>query len=139
MKTLKLRFTALALLVLAWGCSKDDEVPIADLNGSPGSDIFPSTFTIDIPDALSFDGNSPASGRISGDDEFDAGGDIYVAMRIFIWVEEASAQILEETIAAIVSHDFDNLVAFSLISDDDGRRKDLEITEQVFQRPKLRI
>ncbi len=132
MKTPKLRFTALlALLVLVWGCSEDDGGPAPDFNGGLSSDIFPSTFTVDIPDALSFDGNAPASGRISHDEEFDGGADIYEALRIFIWVGEASAEILEGTITEIVAHDFDNLVAFSLISDDDGRQKDFEIKQQV--------
>ena len=133
MKTLKFRFAAIiALLVLAWGCTDDDGAPNTDINGGLSSEIFPSTFTVDIPDALSSATGSPIGGRISSEhDDFDSGGDIYTALRIFIWVGEASAQILEETIAEIVANDFDNLVAFSLISDDDGRRKDFVIKEQV--------
>jgi len=93
------------------------------------SSILPREFRVDIPNSISFNASIP-DGRVRQDD-FISGEDIYESLRGFIWVGESASDILEELFAGILSADIDNLVEFSVISDDDGRQKDLTVSQRV--------
>ncbi|MDA0194882.1 MAG: hypothetical protein O2887_07145 [Bacteroidetes bacterium] len=109
------------------GCgSKYDQTKPDDILDSS---ILPKEYRVDIPNAISFDSSIP-EGRVRQVD-FISGGDIYESLRGFIWVGESAADILEELFAGILDADIDNLVEFSVISDDDGRQKDLTVRQRV--------
>ncbi len=91
--------------------------------------ILPAEFRVDIPDALSFDISIP-EGR-QRQDEIISGGEIYESLRGFIWVGESAGDILEELFTGILSANVDNLVEFSVLSDNDGRQKYFAVSQRV--------
>lgn len=116
----------LVLSIILSNCNDkdlDQTKPDPVLNNS----IVPDDYVIDIPDALSFD-VSLAGGRVLQDNTI-AGEDIYESLRGFIWVGESSVEILVELFNNIFNAEVENLISFSVTSDDDGRQKDFLINQ----------
>jgi len=84
----------------------------------------PTTFKVDIPDAISNTSNSKAVmvDQVGGDE-------IYEQMRLFIAVGEGAADIVSGIIGAIRQYDLDQAAAFTYTSDEDGREKSVIVAE----------
>lgn len=86
----------------------------------------PTSFKVDIPDAIS---NSSSSKTAKVD---ELGGDeIYEHMRLFIAVGEGAADIVQNIILAIRQYDLAKEMDITYTSDDDGREKNVVVTENV--------
>ncbi|MEA2041836.1 MAG: hypothetical protein U9N85_04710 [Bacteroidota bacterium] len=119
MKYLKFAFIALLASVLVFtGCEKDEVTPDAE--------FIPENFKVDIPSSISGEASKKLS---SSKDEVLQGDDIYGYLRTFIFVGEASAEIVQDIMRAIRKHGLNEAMSFSFQSDDDGRVKNVVITE----------
>ena len=90
------------------------------------SSDLPSSFKVDIPDAISTTSNTKSLKvtAISGDS-------IYQYMRLFIGVGEAGADIVQKIINSIRENNLDEAKEFTFVSDQDGRVKSVKIEENV--------
>jgi len=113
---------ALAILALTFSfqsCQKDTVEPEQQKTG-----ILPSNFKVDIPSSLSGDDYLKSS---NGDTL--QGDDIYEHTRTFIWVGENAADIVNEIIFVIGVNNLNEPMSFNFVSNDDGRVKNVVITE----------
>ncbi len=129
MKTSNLitRLLALSLFASAFltACENNEMI-------EPQQDLLPTTFSVDIPAALS-NQNSVANGRINGRISSDTlkGNDIYLHLNTFIAVGEGAADLVEEFIEGIRKHKIDRIQSLTYISDDDNRKKNLLVLSDV--------
>ncbi|MCZ6693226.1 MAG: hypothetical protein O6939_04910 [Bacteroidetes bacterium] len=90
----------------------------------------PESVIIDIPDALSFGG--PGFGnRVAQDEVGVESEDLYDGLRLVVAIGEAAAEITGEILTVIIASGVADLESFTLISDDDGRTKNFEVTRDV--------
>ncbi len=121
------RFLPLVLIsLLLAGCN--EEAALTDPEDLVLNEILPGEITLDIPDALSFN-TTLAGGRVRQEGIIE-GDDIYNNLRAFIWVGESSKEILNDLFELMVIANIDSAVAFSIISDEDGRQKDFELKQR---------
>ncbi len=99
-------------------CTKNED-PVADKDS-----ILPSSFSIDVPDAIS----SNIDNRSTNSDTLD-GGEIYGHLRNFIAIGEGAGQIVEGIIFAISVHQIDHAMSLTYTSDEDNREKNLVVVE----------
>ncbi len=117
MKKLGLIFTGILMaLFVMTSCHKDNF----------DSENLPSSFKVDIPDAISSSETqkSMAVDAVSGDS-------IYQHMRLFIAVGESSADIVQKIIQSIKQFNLDESKEFTYTSDADGRVKSVLVEENV--------
>lgn len=123
-KQLFLTISLLAALVFIFtGCEQ--------LNGpsSQSETILPESFSIDIPDAISFE-DSKSTGTKSVQPL--NGNLIYRHLAHFIKVGEHGGEMVEDIIIGIGRHNINQAMSLSYTSDDDGRIKNLDVTENPF-------
>ena len=117
MKT-KFRLSALALgLIVAigiQGCKKDDTA-----NNEVNTKNIPTKFKVDIPSSLSRNEGAKKS------DKSDTlhGNTIYHHLCTFIWVGEGAADVVQDIMVAISTHNINQAMSFSYVSGQDGRTK----------------
>ena len=115
----KLSLVLISFLLVAFvftSCNKE----------SFNSTSIPSTFKVDIPDAISSTENlkSAKVDQVQGDD-------IYQNLRFFIAIGEGAADIVQDIMIAVKKHDLNKATSFSFESDEDGRTKNVIIEENV--------
>jgi len=126
-------FIPLAFTMFLTGCGDDDDdmmgsnPPLTEVSSNELPD--PGQVVLDVPDVLSSDVQVNINGRVNQEDINSDG--IYELMRLFVYVGETSAEIVREILLGVIASDIDNLIEFSLISDDDDRRKDFFINQNV--------
>lgn len=122
--TLLAALTAFVLMLMAVSC--DDALE----DTSSGENIVPESFKVDIPESLT---KTPSSGRVrstSSTDELN-GNEIYKALSTYIKIGEASADIIERIMQGIGDIGIHGVIFIAYESDDDGRVKNLTVTEEV--------
>lgn len=114
-----------AFTFIVTACEENPEIAVQE-------DILPSTFRVDIPNAISSAAASQG-GRISGRTKEDTlqGNDIYQNLGTFIAIGDGAAEIVEDIIIGLKKHRIDRVISLSFISDDDNRVKNLNVTSQV--------
>ena len=110
--------TAAALFVT--GCTKD-----SDLETPDNTSILPETFGVDIPTALSYEGNLKSAALI----DTIKGNHIYAHLRSFIRVGDMGAEIVHDIIRGIWRYEINKPMEVRYESDDDGRVKHLVVVE----------
>jgi len=116
MKKISLVLSALLLVMFVFtSCEKDNEFD---------EDALPAKFKVDIPDAVSHSSNKKSAkvDQLGGDE-------VYEHMRMFIAVGEGAADIVQSLIYAIRKYDLNQAQNFSYVSDEDGRTKNVNVTE----------
>ena len=123
MKKKSLLFLLFCLaLALFFGCKKDEEEP-------PKDNILPANMTIDIPESIS---NSSGGQKCTSEDiEPICGDSIYEMLRVFIYIGEASADLINEIATALNQYNINQAMSDSYISDEDGRTKNFVVVENV--------
>lgn len=101
-------------MLLLVSCSKDQGK----------KNTLPTKFTIDIPDNLSSN-----SSRGSRADSIDGAG-TYELLRVFVKVAEDAAEIVEGISYSLHAYRIDTVLEFTY-SGDDGRRKELRVSQEV--------
>lgn len=114
---MKGKFSFLLALALLFGFTACD-------NTSEDPSILPDQFSVDIPEAVSFEDAS--NGRIN---EEVQGGLIYANLGLFIHIGEESAQLVEDFIRGIRRHNIDKPMEISFPSEDDQRMKFIKVVE----------
>ena len=91
--------------------------------------ILPETFRVEIPSTIK-DANT--SGRIKARAKGDElnGNLIYLNLATFIAVGDGASQLVEAFIGGIRQHHIDRVMTLTFKSDDDGRVKNLVVTEK---------
>ncbi|HBF87095.1 MAG TPA: hypothetical protein DDX39_00525 [Bacteroidales bacterium] len=120
MKYFLLAFLSIAVLLNS--CKKDDD----NDDDNKTTNIMPSKFKVDIPESI-----SSTDLQKSTSDAPLQGNEIYENLRTFIHIGEFSADVVSEIMQAIATHGIDEAMTFSFVSDDDGRTKDVAVTENV--------
>lgn len=94
--------------------------------------ILPESFSVDIPEAISNDGQSASLKSATADtsDEFN-GGHVYKPLVMYIKVGESAAEIVDEIIRAIRLYDLDQAGLSFDYEGDDGRIKKCEVEGNV--------
>lgn len=126
MKTFKkvssLFLAAIAFSILLFSCEENQDVKSQE-------DILPQKFSVDIPSSISSEvagGRRASLGRVSSD---SLNGDlIYLQLRTFIAVGQASSKIVEGIINGIRIYKINRVISLTYISDDDHRTKNLVVT-----------
>jgi hypothetical protein len=101
------------------GCEKDPDINVKDQS------ILPTSFKVDIPDALSNDYSKKSAVLV---EELD-GNEIYGHLGTFIAVGEGAAEIVEHIMFAIAVYRINRPMYFPFESDDDNRIKNLEVVK----------
>lgn len=124
---MKKQFFAVALVmflsmqaILITSCGKEDEQ-------NENSGQIPTKFTVEIPSTISAETNT----KLSVQADTVKGGELYANLRTFIAVGEVSAKAVEDIMKAIAQHNLNQAMSFSFTSNDDGRVKNVVITENV--------
>lgn len=99
------------------GCQADDTD--AELQS-----YFPQKFTVDIPSSI-----SRTSTLKSFENGNYSGKEIYEHLNNFIYIGESAAEFVEEVMQAIGTHELNKPTEFSYDSNDDHRKKNLEVTQ----------
>lgn len=107
------------VLLCLIGCDEDSKDDESNLDT-----ILPSSFKVDIPDALS---NNVQLKSASSDTL--QGSDVYRNMNGFIYVGESAAEIVSEIMAAIKKYELGSSMEITYISEDDNREKRLVVVE----------
>lgn len=118
----KLLTAAIAITLLLSSCEQ---------NPGPGlneDSILPDQFGIDIPDAISFEASQFKSKSV----EPINGNIIYNHLASFIHVGESGAEIVGDIIKGIAIYEINKPMSFSFNGDDDGRVKNLDVTEDSY-------
>lgn len=123
MKNFKLTSLALFLMtsIFYFSCEPQADMP------TPENSILPERFGVDIPDALSSELGA-SNGRVSAIDTIK-GNDIYQHLNLFIHLGEGASNIVGEIITSIGIHQINKPMTLSIESDDDGRTKNLVVSE----------
>lgn len=122
MKNFKLTSLALFLMtsIFYFSCEPQEEIP------TPETSILPERFGVDIPDALSSE-LTLSNGRVAVDEI--QGNDIYQHLNMFIHLGEEASNIIGEIITSIGIHQINKPMSLSIESDEDGRTKNLVVSE----------
>lgn len=99
-------------------CNKNVDEPKND------SSILPSKFSVNIPDAISYE-----KSNLKSADEQISGRDIYQPLGYFIKIGEGAAEIVQSIIFHISYYNINGPMSLTYVSDDDGRDKRLVVTE----------
>lgn len=120
--TLWFAVTLFSATLFTFSCSDNDD--------SDNQDVVPERFGLDVPDTFqsSISGNRVASTTARTEDDIDGNG-VYELLGFFISLGEESSNIVEEIINAIRPFGLLGPTSLSYESDDDGRLKNLELTE----------
>ena len=114
-------FIGLLSTLLVTSCDENPEV-------TSSQDILPEVFRVDIPQAIS---NSlfVAGGKQAGRTKEDSlqGNEIYGNLNTFIALGESAAEVTEEIIIGLKKYKLDRVLTLSVVSDDDGRVKNLVV------------
>lgn len=105
-------------LVLLAGCSSDNNEAI-DSN-------VPSAFRVDIPSAISQNSSLKA---VVGDTL--TGNEIYAHLNNFIYLGDASAELVEDIIISIRKYGLNEPMTFSYVSDEDQRTKKVTVEDNL--------
>ena len=123
MKT-KIKLSVLALSIAVaigiQGCKKDD--PLTPEN----TKNIPTRFMVDIPSSLSRD--ESAKNKSTQSDTLH-GNQIYQHINTFIWVGEKAAEVVQNIMIAISTHNINQAMSFSFVSGEDGRTKNAVVVE----------
>ncbi len=124
MRTKKLLSLITGIIVAFWiaGCENNDEIIM------PEGSILPGQFKVDIPSAISRQGNPGARTAV---DTLD-GNAVYEHLTTFIHIGEEAAEIVEDIITSIGIYNINKPMVLSFEGEDDGRIKNLEVIENVF-------
>lgn len=114
----------MAGLVVFQSC-KDEEEDTTDDNTQ--TSILPTSMTLDVPASISSSGSTKS--LLAVDKKDFQGDDVYEYQRVFIWVAEASATIVDELMTVIGYHGLSRPMTVSFTSEDDGREKTFTVTE----------
>ncbi len=123
MKTnFKLSVLCLALIagLSMQSCKKDE--PLDEGNKKN----IPSKFMVDIPSSLS---RNEANKNKSTKIDTLQGNNIYHHLSTFIWVGENAAEVVQAIIVAISTHNINQAMTFSFVSDVDARTKNVVVIE----------
>lgn len=125
-KTVGLLFGAIALLSMN-SCKKDDDNDNADTDLK---NPFPTTMTVDIPDAIA--GSSTKSTLKAGSER--DGAEFYNGLRMHVAVAKAGAQLLDEFMDAIREYQLNRELDITFTDDTDNREKHLVVVkDQTFE------
>ncbi len=110
------RIIFVLFFVVAISCSKETE--------KDDTSELPSTFRVDVPSAISqiATNKSFLSGELSG-------GEIYRHLNNFIFLGDASAELIEDIILSIRIYGLSQPMSFSYVSDEDGRNKNVVVVD----------
>jgi hypothetical protein len=117
MKYLRLVFASLLLTaLLLTSCEKNEDELVQD--------TLPENFKVDVPSSLTSKTQQKSAkvSELSGDE-------IYEHLRFFIGVGDEAAELVQAIIQSIRQHNLGQAMSFSYVSDDDGRTKNVVITE----------
>ncbi|MBN2682380.1 MAG: hypothetical protein JXR58_07715 [Bacteroidales bacterium] len=119
----------LATLVLGsiviTGCKKDK-----DQDENPTGNIIPSTFKVDIPDAISHPFSGAKSVNYKGVMTDTIPGDvIYEHLANFIYIGEEAAQIIQDIMTFIAVYNINHPIDFTYTGEEDGRDKHMVVIE----------
>lgn len=98
-------------------------------SGQTDESILPEEFSIDIPDAISFEAPENTGSKSV---EPINGNLIYLHLAHFICIGEGGGEIVEDIIKGIVRFGINKPMSLSFTSDDDGRIKNLEVMENPY-------
>lgn len=118
-KNLILSLIVVFVAVLMHNCTQDQDTVVENDNMLPGK------FSVDIPNSIS---NSNAKHYKSAKSDTLTGNEIYEHLCTFIWLGEASAEIVEDIIIAIRVYNINKPMSFSY-EGDDNRTKNLVVVE----------
>jgi len=121
MKTRNLTIGLLFLAGVLGFTSCTEEV----VNPEENNTVIPAKFSVDIPDAISYE----ASSLKSGQEDRLSGTDIYQPLGHFIKIGERAAEIVEEIIVSIRVNNINKAMKLTYKGDEDGRDKQLEVIE----------
>ncbi|MBS0012202.1 MAG: hypothetical protein KFF49_12380 [Bacteroidales bacterium] len=121
-KVLLIISLATAITLFFTGCEQ------LDGPGLKEASILPEKFSIEIPDAISFDVQDPGTKSV----EPINGNLIYRHLAHFIHIGEGGGNIVEKIIKGIVRYEINKPMSLSYTGDDDGRIKNLEVTENPY-------
>lgn len=107
-------FLSLTLAVIMPGCKKDE--PLDEGNKKN----IPTKFMVDIPSSLSRNESSKLK-SITVDTLH--GNHIYHHLSTFIYVGEKAAEVVQSIMIAISTHNINQAMSFSFVSNEDGRTK----------------
>jgi hypothetical protein len=120
----KISFFLITLITAATlffgGCAKD-----SDLETPENNTILPENFAVDIPTALSYEGNLKSAAEI----DTLKGNHIYAHLRSFIRVGDKGAEIVRDIIRSIRRYEINRPMEVTFESDDDGRVKHLAVVK----------
>jgi len=120
----KISFFLIAIIAAAGlfftGCTNDSNLETPDNNS-----ILPETFGVDIPTALSYEGNLKSAALI----DTIKGNHIYAHLRSFIRVGDMGAEIVTDIIRGIWRYEINKPMEVRYESDDDGRVKHLVVVK----------
>jgi len=97
--------------------------------GNNDESILPEEFSIDVPGAISFDASEKSATKSV---EPINGNLIYLHLAHFIRIGEGGGALVESIIKSIARHQINQPVSLSYTSDEDGRIKNLEVTENPY-------
>jgi hypothetical protein len=121
-----------AIILLAFMFQSCEKLDTNEIKKSSG--ILPERFKVDIPTSLS--NNLTAGGNLKSTASTNAdtlkGNQIYANLNTFIFVGEASADVVMHIIAAIALYDIDKPMKLTFESNDDHRAKNLVVEENAF-------
>ncbi len=106
-----------SLVLIAVGCAKNEEDKVIQ------SDL-PETFRIDVPSAI-----SQTSTQKNVSTEVFSGNEAYRHLNNFIYVGDASAEIVEDIIKAIRIYGLSKPMSFSFMSDADRQTKNVVVLD----------
>jgi len=123
MKATKITIGLMLLGGLFMFSSCQDEKITPQTNDS----IVPTSFSVNIPDAISYE----QSTLKAGNDERINGQDVYKPLGYFIKIGEGASEIVQSIITHIAVYKINGPMNLTYTSDDDGRDKNLVVTENV--------
>ncbi|MCU0418753.1 MAG: hypothetical protein MUC38_03775 [Cyclobacteriaceae bacterium] len=111
-------------LALFTACETNEPLPAQQ-------SILPERFGVAIPSSLT--ATATVTGRAANRSQTDTlkGNDIYLNLQTFIWVGESASKFVNEFIGGIRQFDIDRVLAFTFVSEDDGRVKNLTVETAV--------
>jgi len=123
-KSIAYFFTTLAIVTFGlMACDSNPDV-------EPQGDLLPESFRVDIPSTIS-NKNFIAGGRYRNgrmmDDDSVRGDEIYELLGFFVALADESGELVEAIIENIRVHNIDRILTLTIISDDDGREKNLTV------------
>lgn len=127
MKISQFIFLSIFASIFLIACSDDEETVVDRVEVQ-----IPENFTIDIPNSISNNQNGSLSGRMEGDgDGIIEGNEIYEAVPYFIHLGEEASKIVEVIFPVATVLELANVSSVTYTSDEDGREKRTDLTNNV--------